>query len=90
MATNDTLLHPDADQNINMQLGTGFLLEFDFNKHDAAIRRDGQDLVITISDAVELTLQDFFNNLDGEAGHPFASVNDALFKGQIQPIGNDS
>ena len=79
MDSRTTQLASGADQNITLQIGSGAQLEFDFDRNDAAIRKIGQDLVLDISDAVELTLEGFFDNFDGEGKHPYASLKNALF-----------
>lgn len=60
--------HPDDELDIRLELG-GALLSFDFARNSASANRVGQDLVFTINDAVELTLEGFFVNL-GEKAHP--------------------
>ena len=77
-----TQIQPGANQNLSVQIGSGTKLEFDFDRNDAAVRRDGQDLILTINETVELTLEGFFDNFSGEAGQPFAAVKNSLFIGQ--------
>lgn len=81
MVSHTTLSSPDADQGMSLEVGSGTSLSFDFDRNDATINRVGQDLILTIHDAVELTLEGFFNNFSDKTTHPFAAIRDVLFEG---------
>ena len=86
MDSHTTTMPPAVDQNIHLQVGAGAQMSFDFDPYNATMRRVGQDLVLTIYDAVELTLEGFFKNSSGNAADPFVPIRDFLFKGHEQVL----
>jgi hypothetical protein len=84
MAGQTTVMQAGVDQTVNLRVGAGAQLSFDFDPYNSTMRRAGQDLVLTLHDAVELTLEGFFNNFTGDAANPFAAIKDFLFKGRKQ------
>ena len=84
MASHTTAMYPGADQSVHLQVGAGSGLSFDFDPYKATMSRVGQDLVLTIYDTVELTLEGFFSKAREKAEDPFAPIKDFLFQGQEQ------
>ena len=82
MSDNITIEYPRAERAASFQVGPAARVEFDFDRNDATIVRNGQDLLLDIGD-IELTLEGFFNNFKDDASNPFVSVKDFLSEGRI-------
>ena len=77
MADCITLAHPGDQLDLSLELG-GAMLSFDFERSCATANRVGQDLIFTINDAVELTLEGYFANFSDKVAQPINSLRKLL------------